>query len=69
MSADAVFCPECEDMPKMKTMQGAAMPWEGVMVYWRRKKCPSCKLIIKTLEVPADRLPTFQAVPESKEMA
>lgn len=74
VSTDALFCiNDCEDSDgnplKMRTMQGAAFFHENKLLYWRRKKCPKCGHIQKTVEVPADILTSFVTKPTSAEMS
>ena len=65
---DALNCPECENVRKMKVMQGSAFIHEGILAYWRRKKCAFCGYTMKTVEVPADRLADIVTAPEASEM-
>lgn len=64
---DAVNCPDCEDQ-KMGVMQGAPFIWQNFLCYWRRRKCPKCGHMHKTVEVPANALRDFHVNPESKDM-
>ena len=65
---DAVNCPE-HDTQKMKIVQGAPFIHEGVLAYWRRKKCLKCGHIMKTVEVPADCVASFFTNPRTGEMS
>lgn len=67
---DAINCPNPNhDDQKLSVSQGAPFIHEGVLCYWRRKKCPICGFMTKTVEVPAERLTGFHATPTSREMS
>lgn len=66
--SDALNCPECEEVRKMKVVQGSMFIHEGVLAYWRRKKCAFCGYTMKTVEVPADRVADFHSDPAASEM-
>ena len=67
MQTDAVFSPS-EDDVKLKTVDGAAVLHEGVICYWRRKRCPVTGTIVRTIEVPVDVMTQFHTQPPVSEM-
>ncbi len=68
MQTDAYFSP-ADESKKLKVMQGAPFIHEGVVCYWRRKKCPITGEIVRTVEVPVDCLDRFHTRPEAKDMS
>lgn len=66
MCNDVYNCPECE--AKLSVVQGAPFIHEGVLAYWRRKKCKTCGYLVKTVEVPATALNLFREIPAEKDM-
>lgn len=67
--SSATHCNECDTDRKLKTVQGAPFIWERRVLYWRRKKCLDCGALQKTIEVPAESLPWFNTMPESRDMS
>ena len=65
---DTLHCPECKEVRTMKVMQGSSFVHEKVLCYWRRKKCLFCGHIMKSVEVPADRLNNFYTMPQDEVM-
>lgn len=53
---DTAFCtnPLHDDVVKLKVVQTGVMDHAGTNIIWRRKRCPLCGGLSKTVEVPID---------------
>ena len=53
---DAVYCQNeiHEESVKLRVVQSGTLDHEGHTFTWRRKRCPQCGRLHKTVEVPFD---------------